>query len=352
MEHATHSLPSDVLALHLAGGTLDEGRLLDVALGPPGRWLGAGQDAWRRAGLSEPRASALARLVGSTAVEDERATCAARDYRLAWYGEPDFPETFLHLEQAPLVLCVHGRWPPPPGGLAVVGSRAATPYGLACARRLTAAAARGGRAIVSGLARGIDRAAHEAALAAGAWPVAILGNGLLCPYPPENIELQARIAATGTVFSEFPLRQSPTQWTFPRRNRLIAALARAVLVVEAGRGSGALVTARCALDLGRDVLAVPGPIDSPVSLGTNELLRDGATPVLGVEDLLYALDGTWTPDAPASDPLLAALGLSALTPDELAERLGRDVGPVRAALVTLELQHRVRRLPGGRYAQA
>lgn len=348
----TTTLPVAVLCLHLAGGTADEGAALVRAFGPPERWLELSPDDWRRAGLSGARARALHRLRDGRLAEAERAECARLGVRLAWHEEPDFPAGLRDLPQPPLVLAVRGRWPPPERALAVVGSRAATPYGLTCTRRLAGAAARGGRGLVSGLARGIDRAAHEAALAEGGWPIAVLGNGLRQPYPPENAALQLEIARRGTLLSEFPLDYPPDRWTFPRRNRLIAALSRTVLVVEADVQSGALITARQALDLGRTVLAVPGPIDSPTSQGTNRLIADGSPPILGVEDLLFELDGVLhaPAQAPPDHPLLAALGSSALVPDELAERTGRPVAEVRAGLVALELQRRVRRLDGGRYA--
>jgi DNA processing protein len=352
MTSETTPLPLAVLCLHLAGGTADEVAKLARAFGPPDRWLEASPDEWRRAGLSEVRANALDHLRDGRAAEAERAECARRDIRLAWHGEADFPAGFGHLGQPPLVLAVQGRWPPPERALAVVGSRAATPYGLTCTRRLAGAAARGGRGIISGLARGIDRAADEAALAEGGWPVAVLGNGLRRPYPPENSGLQLEIARHGTLLTEFRLDHPPDTWTFPRRNRLIAALADTLLVVEADQRSGALITARLALDLGRNVVAVPGPIDSPTSQGTNRLIADGSPPILSVEDLLFELDGVSRApaQAPPDDPLLAALGAAALVPDELAERAGRPVSEVRAALVALELQRRVRRLEGGRYA--
>jgi len=193
--------------------------------------------------------------------------------------------------------------------------------------------------------------AHEAALAEGGWPIAVLGNGLLVPYPPEHAELQAEIARRGTLLSEFPLRYPPSTWTFPRRNRLISALAGHVLVVEASEKSGALITVDSALKQQREVLVVPGPIDSATSRGTNRLIADGAQPVLDVDSLLLALKSDAQPPPPTpDDPLLAALGSEALDVDELARRLGLPIAPVRAALVALELQGRVRRLEGGRYA--
>jgi DNA processing protein len=345
-------IPADVLSLHLAGGTADDCKLLVEAFGPPGRWLERRPDEWRAAGLSRGLAAGLLRLRDGRAAQAEREECARRGVRMVLFTEEDFPARLLGLPQKPLVLTVQGRWPPPEAALGVVGSRAATPYGLTTTRRLAGAAARAGRAIVSGLARGIDRAAHEAALAEGGWCLAVLGNGLLVPYPPEHAALQASLARRGTLISEFALRQPPLKWTFPRRNRLIAALCAQLLVVEAGRRSGALITARHAQELQRDVLVVPGPIDSETSAGTNELIADGAQVVLGVPDLLLHLDAE--PGAAEAagprDPLLAALGAATLPPDELARRLQRPVAEVRAALVALELAGRVQRLEGDRYA--
>ena len=346
-------LPTDILCLHLAGGTADESKLLSAAFGPPGHWRERSPDEWAAAGLPSGRVDLARPHWDGRTAEAERRECAARGVRLVWCGEDGFPARLRDPEKPPLVLSVLGRWPPPERALAVVGSRAATPYGLNATRRLAGAAARAGFGIVSGLARGIDRAAHEAALAEGAWPVAVLGNGLLVPYPPEHAALQSEIARCGTLLSEFPLRYPPSNWTFPRRNRLISALARHVLVVEAGEKSGALITVGFALAQERDVLVVPGPIDSSASRGTNRLLYDGAQPIIDVESLLMALkvDSVRAPAAPPpDDPLLAALGEQALPADELAQRLGRPVSEVRAALVALELAGRVRRLVGSRFA--
>ncbi len=257
-----------------------------------------------------------------------------------------------------MLLAVRGSWPPPEPALAVVGARAATAYGRAATLRLAKTASRAGLAIVSGLARGVDRYALESAFDEAGRPVAVLGCGLGIVYPPEHHALQARIAREGTLVSEFPLRQPPTRWAFPRRNRIIAALARAVLVVEAGARSGALITAAHALELGRDVLAVPGPIDGPQSEGTNRLIADGAAPVLDGAGLLELLGHGSTPTdegaAPAGaagtlHPLIAALERKALGVDELATLCGLAVPRVRAELVALELEGRVTPLPGGRW---
>ena len=351
MTSASNPIPLDVLCLHVAGGTADECDLLGKAFGEPGGWLQRGRDEWAAAGLPRERVRRVFSDPTGRAARSEAAACQARGIRLAWVRDDDFPPLLARMPKPPLVLAVRGRWPPPDPALGVGGARAAPPYGLNATRRLAGAAARAGLAIVSGLARGIDRAAHDAALAEGACPIAVLGNGLGIPYPPEHAELQERIAQEGTVLSEFTLWDPPSVWTFPRRNRLIAALARWLLVVEAGRRSGALITAGFARELDREVLAVPGPIDSEASQGTNRLIADGAVPILDVDELLLATGVT--PGAGArdsSDPLLVALGSAALPPDELARRLERPVSAVRAALVALELQGRVVRVAGGRYA--
>ena len=325
-------------------------------------------------GLPKRRTERLFDLRDLQAAQEELRRCRERGIRLLSWRHTDYPMALRFLPQPPLVLGVLGRWPAPARALAVVGARAATPYGRQATLRLAGAAARAGFAIVSGLARGIDRHALEAALAEGGWPVAVLGCGLDVVYPPEHAALQRTIVAQGTLVSEFPLGQQPDRYTFPQRNRVIAALSQAVLVVEAGEKSGALITVEHAQDIGLDVLAVPGPIDSEASRGTNGLIFDGAQPVLDEAGLL-ALLGVHRPRSTrragggrgagsraagdeaaadgASDPerLLAALGRRALSLDELVESAGLDAGRARGGLTVLELEGRVRRVDGGRYAR-
>ena len=175
--------------------------------------------------------------------------------------------------------------------VAIVGTRRASPYGHAVAERLAADLAAAGVTVVSGLAKGIDTSAHQATLDAGGRTLAVLGNGLDQVYPPANTRLATRIADAGALISEFPPGTPPDAVNFPRRNRIIAGLARATLIVEAPAHSGALITADFALEHGRDVMAVPGSIFSPMSVGTNELLKQGAMPVTGVDDILAVLGG-------------------------------------------------------------
>ncbi len=350
------------MSVHLAGGTADEERLLRRTFGRGARWLRHSPDAWCRAGLSKKRAERLSQLVGGHAAQIEMDRARALGIELVTHSHESFPTAFRNLSRPPVLVAVRGRWPPAGPRLAIVGSRATTPYGSDVTRRLARAATEAGWAIVSGLARGVDRIAHETCLAHGGWPLGVLGNGIDVTYPAEHRQLQGRVATEGTLISDFPLGMRPDRHHFPRRNRLIAALASHVLVVEAGRRSGALITAGMALDLGHEVLAVPGPVDGPMSEGTNRLLYDGAAPVLDEETLITAL-GTDPPrtcgnaeeteigDArPDVDALRRALGQSSRTADDLARLLGWTPRVLRSRLITLELEGRVTRRAGDRYA--
>jgi DNA processing protein len=232
--------------------------------------------------------------------------------------------------------------------VAIVGSRAATGAGRTLARGMARDLAAWGATVVSGLARGIDTAAHEGALDAGGRTIAVLGCGLDRTYPPENERLAGRIAERGAVVSEFPLGTAPLPEHFPRRNRVIAGWSQAVVVVEAAARSGALNTARCAADEGRDVLAVPVHPTQPASDGTNPQNRYGAGLVRSGLDVAHELG--LEPEDPASrpaDPLLGAFaGDAPATLEELRDRSGLETGALLARLTELELRDAVRRLPG------
>ena len=198
--------------------------------------------------------------------------------RVVWRGAADYPSWLERIHDPPPALWVRGALDPGEGAhaVAIVGARAATSLGQSFARVLAADLAAAGLTIVSGLARGIDTAAHVGALEAGGRTVAVLGSGIDRPYPHQNAGLAEAIAATGALVSEFPPGTEPWKSNFPRRNRTIAGWSRLVVVVEAGERSGALITARVALEEGRDVMAVPGHPSVPAAAGTNALLRDGA----------------------------------------------------------------------------
>lgn len=243
--------------------------------------------------------------------------------------------------------------------VAIVGSRAATPYGLDQARRFGAELARAGVCVVSGLARGVDAAAHAGALDAGGATIAVLGCGVDQPWPTGP--LAERVAREGLLLSEYPLGQGPRRHHFPLRNRLIAALCDGLLVVEAARASGSLISAHWAADMGREVFALPGRVDQPMASGTLRLVREGAQPVGSPADLLEDLYGSAAPmdgkeGAPITGPtdplgqrLIAALRGETLGAEELAQRSGDALESVLGRLVELELDGRLLRAPGGLY---
>ncbi len=281
----------------------------------------------------------------------------ASEIRLVGRRDPDYPAWLSRIYDPPALLWVRGRLLAGEGerAVAVVGSRAATPIGLAFGRMLAADLATAGLTVVSGLARGIDTAAHQGALEAGGRTVAVLGSGLDVLYPEENAALARAIARDGAVVSEFPPGTRPWKGNFPRRNRTIAGWARAVIVVEAGERSGALLTARAALDEGRDVMAVPGHPTSPSAAGTNGLLRDGAALVRDAGDVLSEL-GLARPEPSrqqSEDELLASLRRGVPTSlEEIEARCPRPLPELLARLSELELSGRVRRLAGALFVRS
>lgn len=266
---------------------------------------------------------------------------------LLCFGEPGYPPQLSGLDDAPAVLTLRGdaaALTAPAVG--IVGSRAASAYGLSVARRVAGELAEAGVVVVSGLAFGVDAAAHAAALDAGGRTVAVQACGLDQVYPAAHRQLADRIAAHGAVVTEFPIGTTPRKGFFPLRNRLISGLSGALVVVEARERSGSLTTARHAAEQGVEVFAVPGPIATPHHAGSNRLLRDGAAPLLETADLLEAL--AWPSArrvAPAEDPLsepaaeiLAALRHAAADTDTLSRRLGRAPAALASPLLELELR--------------
>ena len=295
------------------------------------------------------------------AVERELATGQQIGARLVVLGDPDYPAMLEALDPPPPILWTRGRTEllnrP---SVAVVGARIASAGGQRIARGLAQQLGQVGHVVVSGLARGIDAAAHEGALATGT--VAVLGGGVDDIYPADHADLYARIADLGCVVSESPVGARAQARDFPRRNRIISGLSRGVVVVEAEIRSGSLITARLAAEQGRDVFAVPGSPLDPRARGPNELLRQGAVLCEGIEDIERAFDTLRTLRAPAPPPLIfdegaadpafldrvAALLSPTPTPrDEIARALDAPVGRVAAALLELSLTGRAELLPGG-----
>lgn len=343
MSEAGHQ-PRLRLALLLAGGGRATRRLLT------GR--GDAQDSlWATAPAAFK--TEVARLL-----DDEVPAVLASIKRSGWRwivpGDSSYPELLQHVADPPLGLFLRGELRTAPV-VAVVGSRRATTYGRQVARLLTEELATSGVTVASGMARGVDAAAHEGALAGGGPTWAVWGAGPDRIYPAEHRELAAAIAANGALITEYLPGTPPRKHHFPERNRVLAGLANAVVVVEAAARSGALITARIALDEGREVLAVPGSILSEVSVGPNTLLRLGARPMLTPRDVLDAI-GHRAPKRRSRKaerhPLLEHLpaGESA-TADELVARSGLEVTEVHGVLLELELAGQIERTRDGRYAR-
>lgn len=327
------------------------------------------------------RASALARQLPDALARQLAAPMPAEmaaqvDSALQWVeapghhiltlADPTYPQSLLTIADPPILLYVNGDPAYLQGpALAVVGARNATPGGQENARAFSRYQAGNGWRVVSGLALGIDAAAHEGALDAGtggAGTVAVMGTGIDRIYPARHRDLAHRIAAHGALVSELPMGTGALPQHFPKRNRIVAGLARGVLVVEAAKQSGSLITARLAGESGREVFAIPGSIHSPLSRGCHALIRQGAKLVETAADITDELGGGSRPDArpaaPADDaapreaaphPVLEALGFDPLHLDAIQARCGLDTADLQAQLLELELAARVARLDDGRF---
>jgi DNA processing protein len=302
---------------------------------------------------------------------------AGDDRRVVALGDAAYPAELLDIEDPPLMLYMLGtlaRQAPAAAQqaavkLAIVGSRNPTPQGEANARQFAKAFGSAGICVVSGLALGIDGAAHDGALLGGGDTIAVVGTGLDRVYPKRHLALAHRIARQGMLISEFPLGTPPLTANFPKRNRIISGLSRGTLVVEAALQSGSLITARLAAEQGKEVFAIPGSIHSPQSRGCHALIKQGAKLVELAQDVLEELhlpatgldenadrrlqspssenDEAQAPEQPAEDPLLGALGFDAVSLDALQARTGLDTARLQAQLLELELNGQVARLPGG-----
>ncbi len=343
-------------------------RLLE-AFGDPRSVLAAPKDRLMRVeGIGEETAGILANWAGHADPAAEIREARERGIAIVTGGDEAYPAPLRETYDPPLLLYVWGAIEPRDRhAVGVVGSRRATTYGRQATKKLSYQLAQSGFTIVSGLARGIDTAAHEAALAARGRTIAVVGSGLGKLYPPENLSLAEMIAAgNGAVVSEFPLNTAPDKQTFPMRNRIVAAWSRALLVVECPAWSGSLITANLATEYGKPVFAVPGPIDKPTSAGCNQLIRDGATLVADASHIIDDLGelpfarrpDTVSPDAadlpelpPEEAAVFAVVSSDEETVDRIIERAGLPAQVVTATLMKLEMRRLVRAFPGFRYAR-
>ncbi|MDD2685635.1 MAG: DNA-processing protein DprA [Gallionella sp.] len=298
-------------------------------------------------------------IVNNVAQETLAATLTwleSAENHVVTLADSDYPQSLLNISDPPLLLYVKGRLDllnhP---AFAVVGSRNATPQGVNNAEAFAKALSDVGLCVISGMAHGIDAAAHRGALKGQGSSIAVVGTGLDKVYPAANRELAHALAANGAIISEFPIGTPPLAANFPRRNRIISGMSNGTLVVEASLQSGSLITARMALEQGRDVFAIPGSIHSPQSKGCHSLIKQGAKLVEAASDILDELGGTvisCRPNAASitdEPPLLAHLGYDSVDVDTLISRSGLTMAELSAMLLTLELEGRICALPGGLY---
>jgi DNA processing protein len=343
-------------------------KLID-ACGSPEKVLLAKKHDWGACGALTPLM--VAQLERARTVfdpEKELRLAEKNRVRVVTLFDQEYPENLKQIFDPPVILYVKGIFlPADVNAIGVVGSRGATPYGLECARNFSLKLASFGLTIVSGMARGVDTAAHRGALDAGGRTIAVLGSGLLEIYPPENEKLFFEIAQMGAVISEFPLTTAPLPANFPVRNRIISGLSKGILVVEANQRSGALITARCALEQNREVFAIPGKLTSQTSLGTNDLIKQGARMVTEPEEIVEDLrplltldplmktsrqDISTRPSASLSAEENAVVGCLDDEPkhiDILVSQVRLDAARLLAILTQLELKGAVKQLPGKQF---
>lgn len=332
--------------------------------GDPAGVLAAGEAELRGvAGIGPKIAQRVAAARDEIDAEAELDLCARRQVGVLAEADDAYPRALREIHDPPGVLFLRGALAPQDAlSVAIVGTRHATAYGRKHAERLAASLARAGLTVTSGLARGIDAAAHRGALAAGGRTLAVLGSGVLNVYPPEHDELARQVIDDGALLSESPPRGRPLSGSFPQRNRIISGLSLGVIVVEAAERSGALITARHAMEQGREVFAVPGPVDSRMSRGCHRLLRDGAKLVESADDVLEELGPLAAPAEGAEGRTIhhpAELQLNELerrvldavaaTPtaiDALAAETGLPIHQVLSAVSVLEMRRLIRRVGG------
>ena len=315
-------------------------------------------------GMSPRLVSAIKKYRMPDRIKQELDLVVQKNLKIVTMSNPEYPPLLREIPDPPPYLYVRGNLGNSRGNIAVVGSRNATGYGISTTRRLCSDLAFRGLTVVSGMARGIDTAAHKGALTANGKTIAVLGSGLENIYPSENLELSRQIAENGAVISEFPMSAEPEAHHFPLRNRIISGISLGTVIVEASKRSGSLITARLAAEQGRDVFAVPGSIQSFKSTGTHSLIKQGAKLVEHAQDIIEELsqaislgapendeDGSPGADIPAPLSPEEQTVLNALTPypshiDELMHKVDMEPGKLSSILLRLELKGKAEQFPG------
>jgi DNA processing protein len=317
-------------------------------------------------GISQQVARAIASFPWQDALDRELRVIETRGLGLIRFGDEGYPELLAAIHSPPPILYVRGTIEPKDRvAVAIVGSRQASQYGSAMAEQISGELAERGVTIVSGMARGIDAAAHRSALRAAGRTIAVLGCGLGVTYPPEHADLADQIAEQGALISEFPIFTPPKPGHFPQRNRIISGLARGIVVIEAGLKSGALITANYALEQGRDVFAVPGQVTSRSSRGCHQLIKAGAKLTEGWEDILEEIELQMTPGSQVvRDPtpvsrslaqeeilIIDAMEAGPMQIDDLIDRTQLPAGQMASLLLSLMLKGMIEELPGKSFAK-
>jgi len=333
--------------------------LLDFFGDPAIAWQ-APRDALLAAGLGPKVTDNLLKIRSEISLEKIWERMQAQQIICLTWEDDSYPRLLKEIDQPPPVLYLRGELSPEDDwSVAIVGTRRMTVYGRQVAEDIASLLARNGVTVVSGLARGVDSAAHQAAIKAGGRTLAVLGNGVDQVYPPEHRHLAEEIISRGALISDYPPGTHPDSANFPPRNRIISGLSQAVVVVEAGITSGALITASFAADQGRDVFAVPGNILAPQSKGTNRLIQNGAHPLLDPQEILEMLNLTMLteyraarvilPDDPTEARLYQVLGAEPRYIDEIGAQSGLPIEQVSAVLAMMELKGMVRQVGGMQY---
>lgn len=335
-------------------------RMLIDAFGDVERAWHAPAEALAQVGLDRRSLENLLETRARVDLDRELRRVAATGAHVLTWEDEAYPRLLAEIPDPPPILYIRGELKPEDAwAVAVVGTRRASTYGREVTRRLVTVLAQSGVTVVSGLARGIDAVAHQTALEAGGRTIAVLGCGIDLVYPPEHRDLARRIAGQGALVTEYPPGTPPEPGNFPPRNRIISGLSLGVLITEAGRDSGALITADYAAEQGRDVFAVPGSILSAGCAGTNRLIQDGAKPVLDAADILQELNLTMVAEQkearqtlPATETealLLAHLSAEPVHVDDLTRAVGLPVAQVTSTLALMELKGMVRQVGGMKY---
>ncbi|MEA3351294.1 MAG: DNA-processing protein DprA [Chloroflexota bacterium] len=329
--------------------------------------FGDAQSAWtaspdelREAGLTSRLVDNLVRLRADISLDDVWEDIQSQDVRVLTWEDNDYPTRLRDLDNAPPVLYIRGELlPADEWAVAIVGTRRVTSYGRRVTKSIAREMARNGVTVVSGLARGVDGVAHSAAIEAGGRTLAVLGCGVDKIYPPEHRKLAEKVMANGALISDYSLGTPPEGRNFPPRNRIIAGLSLATVVVEAGKRSGALITSDFALEQGREVFSVPGNVTAPQSRGANRLIQQGAHPLLDPKEILATLELTMVtehrearmvlPSNPTEAQLFETLGLESMHVDEIRANTKLPIEKVTATLAMMELKGMVRKVGGMRY---